>query len=186
MSRRGIFVDRDGVLNVGVHGDYIRSVSQFEWLPGSQEAVADLSRAGWPVVVVTNQSGIARGLYTEADLDTINSKMRDDIGRLGGTLTGIYVCPHRSEDACSCRKPLPGLLTQAASDLEIDLPGSIMIGDSEIDMKAGQAAGCRVFAVASGLTSRAGIAKWSAIPDRVFDDLLKAVEWIKAHETDRG
>lgn len=186
MSRRAIFLDRDGVLNVAVQGDYIRSVAQFRWLPGAIEAVAALTAMGWPIVVVSNQSGIARGLYTMAEVEQINARMRDDLKRAGGVLTAIYICPHRSEDSCPCRKPAPGLLTQAASDLDLDLNGSIMVGDSEIDMLAGRAAGCRVLAVASGLTTRDGITRWAARPDEVFDDLLEAVEWIRAHETDRG
>jgi D-glycero-D-manno-heptose 1,7-bisphosphate phosphatase len=186
MGRRAIFLDRDGVLNVGVHGDYIRSVSQFEWLPRAREAVAALTQMGWPVIVVTNQSGIARGLYTMADVQAITARMMDDLEKAGGTITSVYVCPHRSEDGCCCRKPLPGLLIRAAADLDLDLSGSLMIGDSEIDMRAGRAAGCRVLAVASGLAPRESIAKWPTRPDGVYDDLLEAVEWIRAHETDCG
>lgn len=186
MPRPAIFLDRDGVLNVGFHGDYIRDVSQFQWLAGARDGVAALSRAGWPIVVVTNQSGVARGLYTLEDVESIHSRMLADLAADGGAVEAVYVCPHRPEDACDCRKPLPGMLLRAARELGLDLPRSVFIGDAETDMSAGRAAGCRVLAVTTGLATPDEIAQWMPAPERVFDTLTEAAEWINAHGMDRS
>ncbi len=179
MSRPAVFLDRDGVLNVVLRGDYVRSMAQFEWLPGALEAIARLTAAGWPVVVVTNQSGIAKGLYTRADLEGIHEAMRRELEEHGGRVAAFYHCPHRDEDACDCRKPLPGMLLRAARDLDLDLSRSFFVGDSEIDMQAGRAAGCRVLAVTTGLFSADEVARWTPAPERVFRGVLEAAEWLE-------
>ncbi|HEY3413865.1 MAG TPA: D-glycero-beta-D-manno-heptose 1,7-bisphosphate 7-phosphatase [Armatimonadota bacterium] len=178
MPRPAIFLDRDGVINVGVKGDYIRNVSQLRWLPGVPQAVAALSNAGWPIVVITNQSGIARGLYTMTDVSEIHQRIRSVIQQAGGDITAFYVCPHRDEDRCACRKPLPGMLSQAARDYDLDLAHSFFIGDTEIDARAGRAAGCAVITVATGLTPAEEVKRWPSPPDHIFNSLMEAAEWI--------
>lgn len=184
MPRPAIFLDRDGVINVGVHGDYIRNVSQFQWLPGVPQAIAGLSKAGWPIVVVTNQSGIARGLYTMADVNEIHQRIRSEVQQHGGDITAFYVCPHRNEDNCACRKPLPGLLVQASRDYDLDPSRSYFIGDTEIDARAGRAAGCAVITVTSGLTPVEDVKRWASPPDHLFNTLMEAAEWTCAHGSD--
>ena len=145
-------------------------------LPGAMEAVARLSRAGRPVVVITNQSGIARGLYRALDVEEIHAAMEDAVAALGGRFEALYFCPHMDGDACDCRKPLPGLLRRAAQDLDVDLGRSVFVGDSETDVLAGRAAGCRTVAVASGLSTAEVIASWPVPPDAAFPALSDAVD----------
>lgn len=177
-SRRAIFLDRDGVLNVVLRGGYVKNAGEMEWLPGAAEAVARLSASGRPVVVITNQSGIARGLYSAADVEEIHAEMQRVVSGLGGELAGLYYCPHAEQDACECRKPLPGLLRRAADDLGVDLAGSVFVGDSETDAVAGGAVGCLTVAVASGLNTMEDIAAWKTRPDAAFPSLADAVDAI--------
>ncbi len=147
--RPAIFVDRDGVLNVN-RADYVKSTAEVEFLPGALAAVARATRAGWPVVVITNQSIIGRGLVTAETVAGINALIAQQVEAAGGRLAGIYVCPHAPTQGCACRKPLPGLLHQAAEALGLALPASVMIGDAHSDAQAGLAAGTRAVLVSSG------------------------------------
>jgi len=144
--RHAAFIDRDGVLNVD-HG-YVFRREDFEWLPGAVEGLARLQTAGYALVVVTNQSGIARGLYSEADLERLHCFVEDDLQRQGVRLTGIYACPHHPQAkqatyrlACECRKPRPGLILRAAADHALDLDASCLFGDKPSDIEAGRLAG---------------------------------------------
>lgn len=152
-KQKAIFLDRDGTLNHYV--GFLRNIDEFELLPGAAEAVALINASGYLAVVITNQPVIARGEVSEEALRQIHNKMETLLGLEGAYLDGIYVCPHHPEHGfagerpelkivCECRKPKPGLLLQAASDLNIDLASSWMIGDSESDLLAGRAAGCKV------------------------------------------
>ena len=140
------FLDRDGVINVD-HG-YVYRVEDFEFIPGVLEAAAELARRGLLLVVVTNQAGIGRGMYGEADFARLTGWMRARFAERGAALAGVYHCPHHPtlalgalRRACDCRKPAPGMLLQAARELRIDLAGSLFFGDKCDDMRAGQAAG---------------------------------------------
>ena len=140
------FIDRDGVLNVD-HG-YIYRVQDFQWLPGAIDALALLQRAGYALVVVTNQSGVARGLYTLADVERLHAHLRADLQAHGVQLTGIYACPHHPQGVvpeyridCNCRKPQPGLIEAAAREHGLDLPSSLLFGDKASDIEAGRRAG---------------------------------------------
>lgn len=138
-----VFLDRDGVINQKMpEGQYVSSVQEFHILPGVVEAIHRLKMAGYLVIVVTNQRGIALGRYTMEDLDKIHGALHAAL-RAGFTdVDGIYVCPH-DKNSCECRKPKPGLLLRAKEDFpQIELAKSIMIGDSESDIQAGIAAGC--------------------------------------------
>jgi histidinol-phosphate phosphatase family protein len=133
-----VFVDRDGVINQRVVGDYVRGVDQLVLLPGAIEAVARLSRAAAHVLVVTNQAGIGKGLLTEAELVAVNQVILDGVADAGGRVDAIFHCPHVPADRCRCRKPGPGLAEQAYERFEdIDRSRSVMIGDSAGDIRFG-------------------------------------------------
>lgn len=161
-----ILLDRDGVINRD-STDYIKSAAEWQALPGSLEAIAELSRAGFQLAVVTNQSGIGRGLFSEATLNEIHSGMVSAIESAGGELAGIYYCPHTPDDACSCRKPKPGLLLRAVAELsggnKVD-PVAVFVGDKLSDVEAAIAASVEPIFIDAGATPRvpAGI---SSFPD---------------------
>ena len=137
-----VFVDRDGVLNERVHDGYVLTWNDFRWRPDAKEAVQTLTLAGVPVVVVSNQSGVGRGLMPVESLLDIMRRMTDELAAAGGPLTAWYACPHAPSDGCDCRKPKPGMLHRAARELKLDLSRCTMIGDTETDVAAGAAAGC--------------------------------------------
>lgn len=144
--RPAAFLDRDGVINVD-HG-YTFRVDDFAFVAGTLEAAARLHRLGYALVVVTNQSGIGRGLYTEADFHQLTDWMRARFAEAGAPLTGVYWCPHHPQEAvgpyrcdCRCRKPAPGMLLDAARDHGLALDRSLMFGDKRSDLEAAQAAG---------------------------------------------
>lgn len=140
------FIDRDGVLNVD-HG-YVFRVQDFQWLPGAIDALAQLQHGGFALVIVTNQSGVARGLYTLADVDRLHAHLRADLAAHGVGLSAIYACPHHPEGVvpayslhCACRKPMPGMIEQAAREHGLDLAASCLFGDKASDIEAGRRAG---------------------------------------------
>jgi D-glycero-D-manno-heptose 1,7-bisphosphate phosphatase len=144
--RRAAFIDRDGVLNED-HG-YVSRAEDFHWLPGAIGALARLQAAGYALVVVTNQSGIARGYYTEADFRRLTAHMRTELAAAGVALAAVQFCPHLPDAElpayridCNCRKPRPGMILQAAQALGLDLPASCLFGDKPGDIRAGRAAG---------------------------------------------
>ena len=144
--RKAAFIDRDGVLNED--RGYVFQREDFHWLPGAQEALAQLQSAGYALVIVTNQSGIARGLYTQVDLDVLHAHVTAQLLAAGVQLTGIYACPHHPEALlpalrihCDCRKPQPGLILQAARAHRLDLSASWLFGDKASDIEAGRRAG---------------------------------------------
>jgi len=141
---KAVFLDRDGVLNrKPPEGEYVTRWEELELLPGVAEATASLVKAGFLVIVVSNQRCVSKGLLTVHELDSIHQSMRHELAAAGGTITDIYYCPHDTQPPCGCRKPAPGMLLTAAREHEVDLPGSWMIGDSDADVEAGKKAGCR-------------------------------------------
>ena len=150
MRPRAVFFDRDGTLNV--EKNYLFRVADWEWLPGAIEAIQTLNQRGFQVVVVTNQAGIARGLYSVRDLEGLHAWVNEDLSRHGATIDAYYYCPHHPDfgGPCSCRKPEPGLLFRAAQERGIDLAQSFLVGDKATDIQAGIAAGCSPFLLASG------------------------------------
>ncbi len=142
--KKAAFLDRDGVLNrKAPEGQYVTRWEEMEFLPGATEAVRALNQAGYFVVVVSNQRCVAKGLITPADLESMHARMRDKFAAAGARIDAIYYCPHDFEPPCSCRKPHPGMLLEAARAHELDLAESWMIGDSSHDVEAGRSAGCR-------------------------------------------
>ena len=149
MMKKYILLDRDGVIN---HDSKSFIKSPDEWLPihGSLAAIALLNQHGFRVVVISNQSGLARDLFDEKTLDLIHEKMRDAVAELGGKIEAIYFCPHQADDCCECRKPKAGLLKQFAADYAVDLSKIAFIGDSLRDIQAAQTVGATPILVKTG------------------------------------
>lgn len=145
-----IFLDRDGVINEH-RADYVKSWSEFRFLPGSCEAIAKLTQAGHRIVVCTNQAGIARGIVSVDTVHEIHCRMLAAIGEVGGKIEKVYFCPHAKEENCACRKPRPGMLLRARDELGLDMHDAVFIGDNISDIRAGLAAGIHTVLVLSGL-----------------------------------
>lgn len=143
-----VFLDRDGVLNENVP-DYVRSLAQWVPIPGALEAAARMSCAGHPVVVVTNQSAIGRGLVSPGDVEAVNGELSRRVGLLGGRLDGVYYCPHRPDEGCRCRKPATGMIEDACRDLGLPA-GGWLVGDAVTDMELGVRCGLRTIMVLTG------------------------------------
>jgi len=145
-----VFLDRDGVINEE-RSDYVKSWREFQFLPGALEAMASLTEAGLPLIVITNQSAIGRGLVSAAEVREIHRRMVAAIEEVGGRIAQIYCCPHTPEQHCECRKPRSGLLLSAAREHDLELARCYLIGDKLTDIAAGQAVGCQCVLVRSGL-----------------------------------
>jgi D-glycero-D-manno-heptose 1,7-bisphosphate phosphatase len=144
-----VFLDRDGVINEN-RVDHVKDWSEFSFLPGSLVAIAELSRRGARVFIISNQAVVNRGVVSRETVDDINRRMLEVIEGSGGRVEGIAYCPHLPEESCFCRKPRPGLLLELALTHGIDLRRSTVIGDALSDVEAGQAAGCRTVLVMTG------------------------------------
>jgi D-glycero-D-manno-heptose 1,7-bisphosphate phosphatase len=151
-AKRAIFLDRDGTIIVD--RGYSVDASAFEFLPGALEGLKRLHEAGYLLIIITNQSGVARGYFDEASLWLYNAEFAVSMRKQGVAISATYYCPHYAEGAvpsytrlCSCRKPEPGMILKAAKELNIDLRASWMIGDSPADTGAGRAAGCRTIRI---------------------------------------
>lgn len=168
-----VVLDRDGVINAD-RDDYIRSVSDWHPLPGSLEAIARLCAAGFRVVVVSNQSAVARGYLDAATLEAIHQEMHRQTEAAGGRLAGIFVCPHGPDEGCPCRKPRPGLLHEVERRLGVSLAGVPMIGDKATDLEAARTAGCRPILVRTGKGAATEVAATGLAEATIFDDLAAA------------
>jgi len=175
--RPAAFIDRDGVINE--ERNYVHRIDEFVILPGVPEALRRLREAGYLLVVVTNQAGIGRGMYTEADFHELTRHMQAQLAEQGAAVDAVYFCPHHPSAGvgpyrvdCSCRKPHPGMLLDAQRDWPIDMQRSLLVGDKISDIQAGQAAGVgRCALVRSGHDLGPDEAA-SGVP--VYDDLLAA------------
>jgi D-glycero-D-manno-heptose 1,7-bisphosphate phosphatase len=136
-----VFLDRDGVINRRIPGDYVRTWEQFRFLRGARAGLRLLREAGFLLVVFTNQRGIARGLMTEEDLAEVHRRMLAELDRAGVALDAIYHCPHDQDADCDCRKPRPGMLARAIERFDVDPARSWVVGDSPSDLEAGRAVG---------------------------------------------
>ena len=186
-----VFLDRDGTINEQM--GYINHLSRFHLLPGVGQAIRLLNGHGLPVVVVTNQSGLARGYFPESLLEEVHDEMRRQLALEGARIDGLYVCPHHPEAKearfrldCPCRKPKPGLLEQAAVELRLDLRRSYVVGDRWSDLRCGAAVGAATILVLTGY-GRGDLAHVGpgqpVQPDHVAEDLLAAAHWIIARNT---
>lgn len=181
---RAVFLDRDGVINQDPP-HYAHRIDQLEIIPRVAEAICLLNEADFKVIVVSNQSGIARGYYREEDTITFNQAIRDQVGRKGAIIDAFYYCPHHPEakiekyrTACKCRKPSPGMLIRAADDFSIDLTRSYLIGDKVSDIEAGMNAGCKTILVLTGHGKEESKFISEYQPDTIVADLFDGVEYI--------
>lgn len=154
-SRRAVFLDRDGTVNEEVH--FLSQPDQIELLPTVASTISKLNQSGIAIVVVTNQSGVARGYIPEKQLDVIHTRLSHLLAEQNALIDGIYYCPHHPTEGigqyhvdCDCRKPMPGMLLRAARELNLDLSRSLMIGDRISDLEAGANAGCQTALVRTG------------------------------------
>jgi len=174
-----VFLDRDGTINV--EKNYLHSMQDWEWIPGAQDAIKLLRDAGYLVVVVSNQAGIARGYYTSEDVVALHLYVQKELLELGAGVDAYYWCPHHPDfgSGCNCRKPAPGMLLQAAQDLNIDLAASWMVGDKAIDVQAGLAAGVSSLLVQTGYGVKDMQQVGADVP--VFASLGEAVLHVQTH-----
>jgi len=176
--KKAAFLDRDGVINrKAPEGQYVTRWEEMEFLPGAREAIRLLNDAGYFVVVVSNQRCVAKGLITTTELDSVHARMRHEFEAACARIDAIYYCPHDLQPPCSCRKPQPGMLLDAARAHQIDLRGSWMIGDSDNDVEAGRSAGCRTVRLTENGKSSVGGA------DVVASSLLDAVHEVLELQT---
>lgn len=179
LSGYTIFLDRDGTLNPD--SGYIRSPDQFELFAGVAQAMAKLKQAGARLIVVTNQSGVARGCLSITDLDAIHAKLGRLLGEAGVSLDAINFCPHHPDDACECRKPNTGLIDRAVREWQVDLSKSYMIGDHARDMELAKRVGARSILVTTGAVRPEqvdGLIASGLVPDRVASSMADAVDWL--------
>jgi D-glycero-D-manno-heptose 1,7-bisphosphate phosphatase len=164
-----LILDRDGVINQDSDA-YIKSVEEWIPIPGSIEAIAQLSKAGWTVAIATNQSGIARGYYDLATLDAMHARLRELVAEQGGEVGLIVYCPHGPDEGCDCRKPKPGMLKTIADHYAVDLAGVWFVGDSKGDLEAALAVDCQSVLVMTGKGQKT---RNTPLPANtlIFDDL---------------
>ncbi|AZX77729.1 D-glycero-beta-D-manno-heptose 1,7-bisphosphate 7-phosphatase [Bordetella pertussis] len=170
-----IILDRDGVVNQDSDA-FVKSPDEWIALPGSLQAIARLTQADWTVVLATNQSGLARGLFDTATLNAIHDKMHRALAQMGGVVDAIFMCPHGPDDGCACRKPLPGMYRDIARRYDVDLAGVPAVGDSLRDLQAAAQAGCAPWLAQTG-NGRKTLAQ-GGLPEgtRVCEDLAAVAE----------
>ena len=183
MAKRFVFLDRDGVINKD-SPDYVKSWSEFEFLPGSLDAIRLLTEHNYQVVIITNQSIINRKMATLDDLEFTHSMLKKTVKEAGGEIKDIFFCPHTPEDGCSCRKPEPGLIFEARKKYGIDVTKSVMVGDNSKDIECAKRAGCRyAILVKTGNYEQAvsALEEKKIYPDHIALDLYEAAVWIIAN-----
>ncbi len=183
-TQRAVFLDRDGTINV--EKNYLHKIEDFEFISGAPEAISSLKDAGFLVIVVSNQSGIARGYFDEREVEALHSHIQAKLADYGTSIDAFYFCPHHPEHgvgddkfACECRKGAPGMLLQAAREYDIDLGQSFMVGDKIADIEAGHRAGCQSLLVLTGYGQKCA-AEQSMASVVKCADLCSAAAWIRA------
>jgi histidinol-phosphate phosphatase family protein len=186
-----IFLDRDGVINRNPpNKGYVRKWAEFTFIPNARKAIRELTESGYRIIVITNQAGIGRGLYSEQSLADIHSRMVDEISKTGGTIDAVYYCPHHPDAGCECRKPKPGMLIRAAREHNIELSNAYLIGDVPTDIEAGQRVGTTTLLVLTGLGQESyshyintkpcrRADKNGHRPDKIFTNLYTATRWLR-------
>jgi histidinol-phosphate phosphatase family protein len=172
-----VFLDRDGTLNYDE--GYLADPDRLVLLPGAADAVAAMNAAGVKVAIITNQSGVGRGLIAPEALDRIHARLRALLAERGARVDGIYACPHRPDEACACRKPAATLALRAARDLGVDATRSAMIGDKAADIELGSRLGGLSILVRTGHGAQADSSLADGLrPDYIARDLYEAVQWL--------
>ena len=176
MRQKIVFLDRDGVITRGFDNSYVDRVEKLSFVPHSLRALRRLKEAGYKVIVVSNQAGVGKGVYSMKMLREVTERIQQAVREKGGRLHAIYYCPHRPEDRCSCRKPKVGLFRKAKRRFGIRFKEAFFVGDSRVDVEAGKAIGCRTILVLSGRNKRRP--RWEIKPDAIRRNLWEAVDWI--------
>ena len=177
-----VILDRDGTLNAPVdEEDFIATAEDWQPLPGALEAVARLSRAGWRVVLATNQPGLGRGLFDVATLNAIHARLHQQLAALGGRLDAIFYCPHTIDNACNCCKPAPGLLAQICDRYHLDPRTVPVVGSCAAHLQAGAALGAPLHLVGSGDCTASNRALPLPADTQRHADLAAAVDYLLAH-----
>jgi len=177
--RPAVFLDRDGTIAEEV--GYLNHLSRFRMFPFAAQAIRLLNLAKLPVIVITNQSGIARGYFPESLVHMVHELMTEQLAAAGARPDAVYYCPHKSDDACDCRKPKPGMLERAAREHGLDLRRSFVVGDRYGDVELAHCVGARAVLVRTGYGEgevQWHSAKWPSPPDFIADDLVEAANWI--------
>ena len=180
LLKKVVFLDRDGTINRDSQA-YIKSWEEFEFIPGSLEAIKEFTTNGLVNIVITNQSAVPRKLISLKDLEFVHSMMMQTVASSGGEIKDVFYCPHMPGDDCDCRKPEPGLIYQAQKKYGIDLTTAVMVGDSAKDIECARRAGCsRAVLVKSGKDDDVEdeLKTRQIFPDYVAEDLLDAAKWI--------
>ena len=177
--RPAVFLDRDGTIAEEV--GYLNHISRFHMFPFAARAIRQLNRAGLPVIVITNQSGVGRGYFPESLVTDVHDLMTTELAKEGAHIDALYYCPHKGDDACACRKPKPGMLEEAAREHGLDLRRSFVVGDRYGDIELARRAGARAILVRTGYGEgeiQWHSAGWPAPPDFIAADLAAAAKWI--------
>jgi D-glycero-D-manno-heptose 1,7-bisphosphate phosphatase len=192
-----IILDRDGTINED-RDDYVKSADEWVPIPGALEAIARLNQSGWHTVIATNQSGLGRGTFDMATLNAMHTKMNQLLAKQGGRIDAVFFCPHVPDDACNCRKPLPGLFEQIGERFGVNLAQVPVVGDTLRDLQAGVAVGCLPHLVRTGKGARLDEAQLTALCGQVpgtrvhadlgafADQLLRAERKASGKSVDSG
>jgi D,D-heptose 1,7-bisphosphate phosphatase len=183
MKNKAIFLDRDGTINVDLH--YLDDPGKFEMYPYVGEGIKRLKELGFRIIVITNQSGIARGFFTKEELSKIHDRMRVEFQKFDVEIDGIYYCPHHPDDMCNCRKPKTELFKKAIRDHNIDVKLSYMIGDKILDIGAGTNIGVMNILIPEPHMRGKCLSKkdeWEYYPDYIAENFFDVVEWIMKHK----
>lgn len=177
MHNKTVFIDRDGTINVNV--EYLDNPDEFRMYPTVAQGIKLLNKHGFTVIIITNQSGIARGYFSEKTLQEIHQKMNHELSKEGAIIDAIYYCPHHPNDNCDCRKPKTGLFTKAIKDFNIDIKHSYLIGDRMLDVCAGHTIGCKTILVPEDKKKvKLEMNETDIKPDYICDEFYSGVQWI--------
>ncbi|MBF0384374.1 MAG: HAD-IIIA family hydrolase [Candidatus Omnitrophica bacterium] len=177
-----VFLDRDGVVNqFPGNGEYVTKLKNFSFIPGSLEAIRLLTENGYRIFIISNQAGVAKGVYSMSKLKLINRKMLDGIKKAGGKINKTFYCTHRSDEGCHCRKPEIGSIIKALKSVGQSLQTEntrFFVGDSKSDILTGFRSGCRTILVLSGRAKRKDVGKWGVRPEYIVKNLQEATKII--------
>lgn len=177
MKDKAVFIDRDGTINVDV--DFLDDPKDFRIYPTVANGIKLLNKNGFKIIIVSNQSGVGRGYFSEAIVEKIHETMKYELAKKGAKIDAIYYCPHHPEVGCDCRKPKTGLLDRAVLDLDIDIKHSYLIGDRMRDIEAGHKMGCKTILIPENKDKIVKeIAKSSIKPDYICDNFHLGAMWI--------